>query len=302
MPQLTIATFNCENLFIRFKFGKKIKKTTIDKAVQNGFIKDRKLFEFIFEKERDLTAKAIKDTKADIIGLQEVENLDTLKTFQSRFVKIYPYQYLIDGNDPRFIDVGVLSKYEVKFLKTHQFDKSGKSKVFSRDCLELEFDFKGTPFVLFINHFKSMLGGREKTMARRKIQSETVVKIVKNKFGNNPGNENFVVMGDLNDFLPSAGLKPLVSQPWLENVVQTRLPAGEQWTHWYSSEKSVSQLDYLLLSKRLADNNSNSVPVVLRKGLAKNCTQYSGPRYLGVGLDRPSASDHCPVAITLNIK
>jgi endonuclease/exonuclease/phosphatase family metal-dependent hydrolase len=302
MPKLTIATFNCENLFIRFKFGEKVKQSAIDNAVKNGFIKERGLFEFIFEKERVLTAKAIKDTKADIIALQEVENLDTLKSFQSRFLKLYPYQYLIDGNDPRFIDVSVLSKYEIKNLKTHQFDKSGSSKIFSRDCLEIDLDFKGAPLVLFINHFKSMLGGREQTMARRKKQSERVVQIIKDRFGSKPGTENFVVMGDLNDYLPSTGLHPLVGQPWVENVVQTRLPDGEKWTHWYSSEKSVSQLDYLLLSKRLADNNANAVPVVVRKGLAKNCTQYIGPRYPDVGPNRPSASDHCPVAITLNVQ
>jgi endonuclease/exonuclease/phosphatase family metal-dependent hydrolase len=301
MQALTIATFNCENLFMRFKFGKKVKKSSVDNAVQNGFIRDKKLFEFIIDKERVFTAKAIKDTGADIIALQEVENMDTLKSFQSRFLKLYPYQYLIDGNDPRYIDVAVLSKFEAKLLKTHQFDKSGKSKIFSRDCLEIEFDFNGTPLTLFVNHLKSMLGGRENSMARRKVQSERVVQIVKDKYGDNPGNEDFVVMGDLNDYLPSAGLHPLVSQHWLENVVKTRLPVGENWTHWYDSDNQVTQLDYILLSKRIADNNPSSVPVIVRKGLSKDCKQYTGARYPGIGARRPHASDHCPVAISIKL-
>lgn len=302
MKEITIATFNCENLFIRFKFGQNVSQAKIDKAVQNGFIKDKTLFQFILEKERSLTASAIKETGADIIGLQEVENLDTLKSFQSRFVKKYPFQYLIDGNDPRFIDVAVLSKYEARLMRTHQFDKNGTSKIFSRDCLEIEYDFNGTPFTLFVNHFKSMLGGRAQTMNRRKVQAERVVEIIKDKFGNSPGNENFAVIGDLNDYLPSTGLQPLVSQPWLENVVKTRITnANDQWTHWYDKDNSVAQLDYILLSSKIANSNSNAVPVIVRKGLAKKATAYTGPRFAGVGDKKPSASDHCPVAIKIKI-
>ncbi len=301
MQKVTIATFNCENLFQRYRRLPSLKLTDLDKATKDGFILDKKLFEKISEPERDLTAKAIKETKADILALQEIENLDTLKNFQSNFLKSHPFQYLIDGNDPRLIDVGVLSKFEAKLLRTHQFDKKGSSKIFSRDCLEIEFDFKGAPLTLFVNHFKSMLGGRDSTMARRKIQAERVVEIVKNKFGNNPGNENFIIMGDLNDYLPSEGLQPLLEQPWLENVVATRIPDGNNWTHWFEKEKSVSQLDYLLLSKRIADGNPNAVPVIVRKGLALKATQYTGPRFPGVGNIRPAASDHCPVAITINV-
>ena len=301
MKQVTIATFNCENLFIRFKFNDDLSQNKIDNAVKNGFIKDKKLFRFVLEKERSLTASAIKDTGADIIGLQEVENMDTLKSFQSQYIKKYPFQYLIDGNDPRFIDVAVLSKYEASNIRTHQFDKNGNKKIFSRDCLEIEYDFNGTPFTLFVNHFKSMMGGRDNTMNRRKTQAERVVQIIKDKFGSNPGNENFAVIGDLNDYLPSVGLDPLLSQTWLENVVQTRLNnTSDKWTHWYDKDNSVAQLDYILLSKKVA-SNTTSKPVIIRKGLAKKATAYSGPRYPGVGQAGPSASDHCPVAIKIKI-
>ena len=42
-----------------------------------------------------------------------VENLDTLKRFRSQYLggsKAYPYAVAIDGNDPRLIDIAVLSK------------------------------------------------------------------------------------------------------------------------------------------------------------------------------------------------
>lgn len=301
MPtNITIATFNCENLFKRYKFSSKLSDKQKNNAVEHGFILDRTLFETIVDEEKSLTAKAIKATKANIVALQEVENLDTLKSFNSLFLKQYPYKYLIDGNDPRLIDVGVLSTIEANGLNTHQYDKIGKEEIFSRDCLEVEFNVGGVELTLFINHFKSMIGDEQKNIEKRKRQSQRVVDIIKNKFGNNPIKENFIVLGDFNDHPSSPGIKPLLSQKWLENVVE-RLPIQEQWTHYFDKEKSVAQLDYILLSQNLSKNNSTVLPQIIRQGICKNAIQYKGKRFDGVGASRPSASDHCPISININI-
>lgn len=184
----------------------------------------------------------------------------------------YPFQYLIDGNDPRLIDVAVMSKVEAGNIRTHQFDKIGNTKIFSRDCLEIEYTIGGTILTLFINHFKSMLGGEAETDKRRKHQAERVVAIIKNKFGNNPSNENFIVMGDFNAEPTSNSISPLLSQPWVENVI-ARLPANEQWTHFFNAQKSVAQLDYLLVSKKIAQANANAIPQIVRNGLCLNAKQ-----------------------------
>ena len=54
MKKITVATFNCENLFIRYRFGSKVKDATIKKAVENGFIKDKKLKKYISETIKNL--------------------------------------------------------------------------------------------------------------------------------------------------------------------------------------------------------------------------------------------------------
>ena len=161
MAQLTIATFNCENLFQRFRFNANAPQKKIDDAVQNGFLIDRTLFQRLLDKEKELTAKAIAATGADIICLQEVENLDTLKNFCSQYLtgkNRYDHKVLIDGNDPRLIDVAILSKLPIEAVVTHQHVKGGNGRpVFSRDCLEARFMIGAKPFSVFINHFKSML-------------------------------------------------------------------------------------------------------------------------------------------------
>lgn len=46
--------------------------------------------------------------KADILAVQEVEHIKILKQFNSDFLNgMYEHVVLIEGNDTRFIDVGV---------------------------------------------------------------------------------------------------------------------------------------------------------------------------------------------------
>ncbi|MBN8576737.1 MAG: endonuclease/exonuclease/phosphatase family protein [Cytophagales bacterium] len=318
MGKITIATFNCENLFQRFKFTAKASPQKVDSAVKNGFIIDSTLFQRLLDDEKKLTAKAIAATGADIVCLQEVENLDTLKNFASQHLtgkNSYPFKVLIDGNDPRLIDVAILSKIPIDSVVTHQYTKGSNNKnIFSRDCLEVRFTIGTKPFSVFINHFKSMLDksaksaaqSRANTAAKRKAQCDAVVTILKNRFGNNPGSAAWAVVGDFNDYLDAqTSLSALTNQAWLENVVD-RLPVAERWTHWWDTTKvpvaeRYKQIDYILLSKSLAQANKNVKPVIVRSGLPRKAALYTGARFPGVGQSKPSASDHCPVAITISI-
>jgi endonuclease/exonuclease/phosphatase family metal-dependent hydrolase len=319
MTQVTIATFNCENLFRRFQFkGKPVKKQNktiyvpwtkdeLAAIIQDGFEIDKLKFSKLSGEMRHLTASAIKATNADVIALQEVENLETLKMFNAKYLAQsgYRYKLLIDGNDPRLIDVAVLSRYPFARIVTHQYRRTpnNKSYVFSRDCLEVVVQVDSSKTLhMFINHLKSMIGGRSQTMNKRKIQSEELIKILMERFGNNPGQFEWVVLGDLNDYLPSSGLAPLLSQPWLENIIQTRIPdPNERWTHYWDENDEYRQLDYVLLSQVLARKNPNAIPVIERQGLPLRASRYKGKHFKGVGNNKPKASDHCPVSIKLEL-
>lgn len=317
MSTVTIATFNCENLFRRYRFNKNLTKEQIEKRIADGFIIDKTVLSTVNQIERKLTADAIKATKADIVCLQEVENLDTLKNFVSQYLSSsgYKYRILIDANDPRLIDVAIISKIPFDYVKTHQYLKSGSSAVFSRDCLEVEFIIGGKPLTIFVNHFKSMYDAsnlspaqkRAKTAARRELQTQAVLDIIKQKYKNNPEKDNWVVVGDLNDYPDDkTSLKKMLSSSWMENIVQTRLTdPAEQWTHYWDTttvpiEERYKQIDYIFLSKKLATTNPSAVPVIVRKGLITKASLYTGTRFTNV-TNKQGASDHCPIAITLKL-
>jgi predicted extracellular nuclease len=68
---IRLATFNCKNLFARFRFDKNI---DAEKAVKGGWLANKTYFHINDEMEKELIAAAIKAIKADVIPLQEIEN------------------------------------------------------------------------------------------------------------------------------------------------------------------------------------------------------------------------------------
>ena len=315
MPAVRVATFNVENLFARFKFNSDVDPQV---AVKDGWDVNKTYFTIFDEASKKVTGKLIRSLKADVIALQEVENLDTLRRFRGEYLggpSTFPYSILIDGNDPRLIDVAVLSRHPIVRVRSNQHLRSGNSYLFSRDCLEVELDVGGSPLHLLVNHFKSMLdkkdpkNGRRNTRARRELQSKTVKEIVTARFGNQAGKNPFIVLGDLNDYLEtdaagSTGIAEIVTWNQVENVVERR-PAGDRWTHYFREKaaplkESYKQLDYLLVSKSLAAN-TDTVPEIARKGLTTLATLYTGPRFPEVGEKTPVASDHCPVVLDLTL-
>ncbi|MEE9584476.1 MAG: endonuclease/exonuclease/phosphatase family protein [Candidatus Brocadiales bacterium] len=320
--KIRIGSFNAENLFARFRFKgarQKYKKPggktgyryrpynekELDNIAKEGWAVDKTKFAGLKGDDRKITARAIKAIKADILALQEIEGMDTLKRFVTQYLsgQGYKYKMVIDANDPRFIDVALLSKFPIAYIQTYQFERSPhkNSFIFSRDCLEVGIQLsQHTVLPVFVNHFKSMMGGRKKTIPRRKEQATKVTKILKERFGNNPGNSPWVVLGDLNDYMPSPGLQPLLGQKWLENILD-RLDKQDRWTHYFKREDEYRQLDYILLPKTLVPADPSIVPEVERRGMPLCAKRFKGKRFKGVGNNHPKASDHCPIVMELAV-
>ena len=304
--KIRIATFNCENLFARFRFNDfEPGETTPDRFTINDVT-----FDIHDPVKRRITGKAIKELDADVVVLQEVENLDVLQRFRTKFLggfKAFPHLMLVDGNDPRFIDVAVISKHPVVHARSYRQRKSSPSAhsfIFSRDCLEVDIDFGGKRLTLFGNHFKSMIGGRSKTKKRRLAQVRAVKQIIQERFGAaQPGDASFIVLGDFNDYIEvgdedTSALPELVQWNQVDNAVE-RLPQDDRWTHYYSKGDEYRQLDYLLVSNSLKPRVT-SVEIE-RRGMPKRAKKYTGPRFKGVGYDNPKASDHCPLLVELDL-
>ena len=305
MATIRVATFNCENLFARYKFRSNVDPRT---AVVDGWLANSRRFSLNDDDAKRITGNAIEETHADVVALQEVENLDTLKRFRSRHIdrgrRRFPYVALIDGNDPRLIDVAVMSKHPITRIRTHQHLKrtpSSRYYIFSRDCLEVDIAVGNKSLTLFVQHYKSMIGGRSETRQRRLRQVEATRSIIEGRFGrSNTGKHPWMVLGDFNDYMEEGtSLTGLVNWSQTEDVL-SRLPAPERWTHYWAREDKYRQLDYILLSRSLAEASPGH-PQIVRQGLPRRARRYAGTRFRGVGQNKPKASDHCPVAMDVRL-
>jgi endonuclease/exonuclease/phosphatase family metal-dependent hydrolase len=308
-----VATFNVENLFTRFLFARGLPRGAADA----GFTTEDLRFRLADPESKRLTADVIAALHADVLALQEVEDLDTLKVFRDRFLGgrgVWPHALVIDGNDDRRIDVGVLSRFPIVHARTWQHlpDPANPSALlFSRDCLEVDVELPGLgPLTLYVNHLKSMrsdetnpsVPGRTATQPLRSRQAAAVRSIVEARFPD-PSAAPFLILGDLNDYASSddqgeTALASLLGWDAVVNVVD-RLPPAERWTHHFAGRPDWGvapgrhQLDYVLPSRRLAERNPGP-PVIERRGLAGRAGE-GWPRLPGVGWNHPKASDHCPV-------
>ena len=241
---LRIATFNAENLMQRFDFSGWRNQLRRDRTLQMLDVVDKQHYEML-EQARvvshtddtmQLTALAVADCQADIICLQEVENLDALHAFEYGYLfkmtgRGYRHKYLVEGNDTRGIDVCVMMRDEtstgesIEFVKMQShahltYEGLGLStdllvsmgiepneRIFRRDCLEIDVKIGGRPLTLYVVHFKSMgspkddLDGRTYTMPIRMAEAKAVRHIIETRFGKGKtAKKRWLVCGDLNDY------------------------------------------------------------------------------------------------------
>ena len=242
------------------------------------------------------TAKVIRDVNPDVCCLVEVENRIVLKRFCSERLKwtkngikqFYAHNMLIDGNDERGIDVGLISKHPIGGVWSHIDDKDNGRVIFSRDCPEMEIVLPdGRSLWVLLNHLKSKGYSSSKAAAdaRRKKQAQQIKEILN---GYDLSNDLVIVAGDLNDTPDSDPLSPLIGLQDLHDVL-SGLPTADRWTYHY---KKNEQIDYVLASTPLFQSLSGSG--VFRRGIF-DVAKYSNSnetRYDSITSDVNSASDH----------
>jgi len=204
------------------------------------------------EQQRQNTALVIKKVAADVQCLVEIEDRPAIDAFNSQVLsRAFPYNMLIDGFDPRGIDVGLLTKRPILNVKTHIFDKDALGRIFSRDCLEVEVQVRnGVSLHLLVNHFKSQgYGAAKDNDAKRQRQAKAVARIIQDRF--DLSTNLVAVLGDFNDApnRPPKALRPLLGLTGLSDVLELQFAnSADRWTYHY---KSNEQIDYILVSDAL---------------------------------------------------
>jgi endonuclease/exonuclease/phosphatase family metal-dependent hydrolase len=153
-----------------------------------------------------MTARVIADIDADILAIIEAEDRPSLIRLNQELLDgRYRHVMLVDGNDERGINVGIMTKpgFPIRSIRSNVDAEDAEGTIFSRDCCEYEV---GTPsgavLKMLVNHFKSQSGGGGTRRARQANQVRSIVDGLVND------GDRVVVLGDLNEGQPALDQPP----------------------------------------------------------------------------------------------
>ncbi|MGV9869691.1 endonuclease/exonuclease/phosphatase family protein [Rhodococcus koreensis] len=259
------------------------------------------------------TAQVLREVNADITAVIEAEDRIALKRFTEAAVvdpernPVFPHVMVIDGNDDRGIDVGVVSKaaYPLRGIRSHVDDLGPNGRpIFGRDCPEFTFAFPddsalaGKSLTVLVNHLKSKGYGRPAdNNALRRRQAERIAEIYRQL--RSDGVEFVAVAGDLNDTPDSEPLAPLLADTDLRDVAEVNGfdDGGRPGT--YANGTAGNKIDYVLLSPALFDRATGGA--IFRKGVwgGKRGTLFE--HFPTMTSPVHAASDHAAIYVDIKI-
>jgi len=263
--------------------------------------------EKVQEAATENTARVVNAVAADVLGVVEAEDRTTLRLFNDSVMPVVnasPYEHvmLLDGNDERGIDVGILTQgnFPIVSIRSHVYDSDNIGEIFSRDCPEYEVRLPGggTLWVL-ANHFKSKgFGSQSSSNAKRKRQATRVRKIYEEHLA--ADDKHVAIIGDLNDTPDSDPLRPLLAEgSSLKDVSEhpQHNDGGRPGTHGNCT--ASSKIDYILLSPDLFAKVVRAG--IERRGMwgGKNGTLWE--HFPEVKSAKDSASDHAALWVELQV-
>ena len=253
------------------------------------------------------TARVITDVDADIQAVVEAEGRTALKRFADAGVldagkPAYPHVMVIDGNDSRGIDVGLMTKepYAIVDVVSHIDDADSAGRlVFSRDCPQYTVALaSGRQMVLLVNHLKSKgYGTQAANDALRRRQATRVAAIYQQLRA--AGQDDVVVLGDLNDTPDSTPLHPLLAGTDLQDVTTHPAFTSDGRPGTYANGAKSQKIDYLLLSPHLFGQVVGGA--IFRKGVWGGVNGTLFPHYDTMTSPVHAASDHAAVYADLEL-
>ena len=327
--QVAVGTFNLNNLFSRFNFRGEV--TAVPEQPPIEFTSTFELPEAMPEveaeeldpleggpalreyrtykgklvkgknpKDTQRVAKRILEIDVDVLALQEVEDVGTLRNFVRDYLdNAYRHIVLIEGNDPRLIDVALVSKLPLGQATSWQHARHKREPtalpIFSRDLLEVDVLAPGRTkrlFTVYVNHLKSQYTEAKSGPARelelkeaaerRGMQAETLIEIVERK---QRPKGRYIVLGDMNDAPASKplesfkdlvdGLKQVEERGGTPNYADTP-PPNKRWTHRFKESGKPPEydlFDQVWLSPELAKRQAGAF-ILRRTKLTRDGTDH----------------------------
>jgi endonuclease/exonuclease/phosphatase family metal-dependent hydrolase len=214
----------------------------------------------------------------DIMALQEVENINTLKQIIHRIRQTSGVQYnavLKEGNDMSGMDIGFLIKAEFRVKSVKQLFKKSKltlnnTPLFSRPPLLIQVCKQANCISILNLHLRSMRGIRAKSKGHRvrfkRLQQATIIARWVDQYQRTHSGQSLMLLGDLNALSPPDQyidvVGTIIGNPdnsntklSSEDFIQTnlidltqRIPHEKRYSYIHQKKKQV--IDYMLVNQQ----------------------------------------------------
>lgn len=323
---LRLATFNCENLYSRARVlaspeacrramaleslvGRRRRSAADERRVETEALAMARQVEvepgapgrLVFKRSatpaprREAEARLLRALKADVLGLQEVDDQAALDDLNhQRLAGRYPHRLALPGPDRRGLALALMSRLPVRALRSHAATHAdGDARpLFPRDCVQAELALpSGEPLHLLLVHFDGPWD--EPNGSRHPQQARAAATWLQ---GHDLARERVAVMGDLGEPPQRApqALAPLLQMPGLHDALALQFPIpDDRWTTGLGPRNL--QTSYLLISDAL--KASFRAAGVERRGLPDLAQRtICGERpFPGVANEATAASHHAAV-------
>ncbi len=233
----------------------------------------------------------VKNLDPDIAVLCEIEHqaiLDDLN--KNELGGAYVATALVEGNDYRGLDIGVLSKVPIDQVVSHKDEfftlagTNGPAYKFSRDCLEIHVTYEGRHVILLGVHFRSKAGTDDPD---KRLAEAQHVRQIANALSQKDPNAAIVILGDTNDLPDSPPVKALMgSDPDLYEDVAMLTPPAERYS--FNFMGTLELIDHQMPNPLLYKMLEPTSVVLLHGKDIDDAGQYS--------------SDHSPLKATYLVK
>ena len=240
---LSIGYWNVENLFDIFD-----DPTKNDEEFSIGGRKN--VTQEIYDLKIKQSAEVLTDLNVDVLGLSEVENTIVLKdlnfAYKERNYKIIHF----DSPDERGIDNALL--YDPNYFKvitSRPIPNTLPGGDKTRDILYVKGSYADELIHLFVNHWPSNYGGREKSIPKRAATAQLLVREISPILSLDPSAE-IILVGDFNEDPDEMNVQSLKTIG-LSSLMEPMLGMPKKGTYVYRGEDLF--YDQVIIHESLRD-------------------------------------------------
>lgn len=303
----TVVSYNVENLFDTVNNPNKNDNEFTPNA-KKGYNSER------YHKKLSMLAEVVSSINTnelpELLGLTEIENATVLNDFvKTKALEEANYKFIIEeGPDPRGIDCALLYRPDVfNYLEHNSIEVRYPflNNQRTRDILYVKGTINKDTVHVFVNHWSSRRGGKEKSEPKR-IQSAQILRQHVDSLKAINMNSRIILLGDFNDtpsdksLVETLGAGKVSDNKGLSNLMYE---LHEQGKGTYYFRGKYDMIDNLIVSDKLLDAkkgvriyepkgwvfNPDFICYTNKNGDKSPNKTYGGSNYYG------GYSDHFPI-------